>query len=82
MTAGMSSMRTMKASKRTPSARPRPIDLMITESEAMNPENTAIMMIAAAETTVRPARKPCATARRGDAPCAQASRIPVARNSW
>ncbi len=75
-------MRTTKASNSTPSARPRPIDLIMTESEAIKPPNTATMMMAAAVTTVLPARNPCATASRAGAPCTNASRIPVARNSW
>ena len=48
----------------------------------MNPPNTETMMSAAAVTTERPARKPCATASFADDPWTYASRIPEARKSW
>lgn len=81
MTAGISSMRTRKASTSTPNARPKPSDRIIAVLEKMKPPNTEIMMIAAAVTTVRPARTPCWTATRAEAPWAYASRMPETRNS-
>ena len=69
MRAGISSIRTTKASSSTPKARPNPIERMIVDSEKMNPPNTAIMISAAAMTTERPAWNPCATASRASAPC-------------
>ena len=81
MSAGMSSIRTTKASSSTPKASPKPIERMMVDSEKMNPPKTDTMMRAAATTTERPARKPCATASLAEAPCTYASRIPEARNS-
>ena len=54
---------------------------MIAVSEKMNPPKTEIMMIAAAVTTERPARKPSTTAVRAGAPWTYASRIPEVRKS-
>ena len=71
----------MKASTRTPNARANPIGRMIALSLKMKPPKTATMMIAAAATTERPARKPRTTAVRAGAPWAYASRMPEARNS-
>ena len=78
----MSSIRTTKASSSTPKASPNPIGLMVASWEKMKPAKTAIMMIAAAVTTARPARTPCCTATRAGAPWAWASRMPETRNSW
>ncbi len=55
---------------------------MVDELEKTNPEKTEIMMIAAAVTTTRPARRPSRTASRAGAPWTCASRIPDTRNSW
>lgn len=55
---------------------------MICESEKMKPPNTDTMMSAAATTTARPARNPRATARRADAPCTSASRMPDPTGLW
>ena len=74
-------MRTTNASRSTPNASPKPIGRMIALSEKMNPPKTETMMIAAAVTTDRPARKPCTTAVRAGAPWTYASRIPVVRKS-
>lgn len=48
----------------------------------MNPENTAIMMIAAAVTTRAPWRNPATTACCGSAPWTYSSRILVTRKTW
>lgn len=82
LTAGMSSIRTTKASTSTPKASPNPSGRMVDELEKTNPEKTEIMMIAAAVTTTRPARRPSRTASRAGAPWTCASRIPDTRNSW
>ena len=47
---------------------------MVASWEKMKPANTEIMMIAAAVTTDRPARRPCCTATRADAPWAGGTR--------
>lgn len=52
------------------------------ESAKTKPPKTATMINAAAVTTDRPAREPCATASRAGAPRTWASRMPLARNSW
>lgn len=82
MTAGTMVIRTTKASRRTAAARPRPMDLMIAVSLKMNPENTAIMMAAAAVTTRAPCRNPATTASFGSAPWTYSSRIRVTRKTW
>src|SRR6185437_14489527 len=58
ITAGTIVIRTTKASKRMPTARAKPIDLMIGSSGTMNPAKTLIMISAAAVTTRAPWRKP------------------------
>src|SRR5262249_41469745 len=57
-TAGMIVIRTTKASKRMPTARAKPIDLMIGSSGMMKPAKTEIMIRPAAVTTRAPWRKP------------------------
>ena len=68
MTAGISSSRTTKASNSTPTARPKPIGLIIEASLKMNAPNTEIMMIAAVTTTARPLRRPSCTDLRASCP--------------
>ena len=58
ITAGISVIRTMKASKRTATASAKPIDWMSAWSCRMNAAKTEIMMIAAAVTTRALKRKP------------------------
>ncbi len=82
MAAGMISILTTNASSSTPNASPNPMGLIVASCEKTKPANTEIMMIAAAVTTARPARRPCCTATRAGAPWAYASRIPETRNSW
>src|SRR5690606_9405122 len=52
--AGISTMRTTKASKSTPAASAKPKDLTVTSGSRMNEANTEIMMTAAAVTTRAP----------------------------
>ena len=68
MTAGISSIRTTNASSSTPPASAKPMGRIMDSSEKMKPANTEIMMIAAAVTTERPARKPWTTAWRAGCP--------------
>lgn len=74
-------MRTMNASKKTAMARPKPIILIIASLELMKPPKTAIMMIAAAATTLALCRKPVTMAWLGLSPWTYASRIRVTRNT-
>ena len=82
MTAGISSSRTTKASNSTPIASAKPITLIIDDSLKMKAPNTEIMMMAAVITTALPLRMPSWTAVRASLPCAYASRMPEATNSW
>ncbi len=72
----------MKASKKTATARAKPIDLMIGSSIRMNAANTEIMMTPAAATTRALLRNPSTTASWVDMPWTWASRIRVTRKTW
>lgn len=81
MSAGMMSIRTTNASRRTPTARAKPIGRIVALSENMNPPKTETITMAAAVTTDRAARTPRTTATRAGAPWTYASRIPDVRKS-
>jgi len=74
-------MRTMNASKKTAMASEKPIILIICSLEPMKPENTAIMITAAAVTTRAPCLKPVTMAWPGFSPWTYASRIRVTRKT-
>ena len=81
ISAGMSVMRTRKASTMIPKANAKPTDLMIGSSGTMKPEKTAVMIRAAAVTTRAPWRNPSRTAAFGLAPCLNSSRMRETRKT-
>lgn len=76
--AGTMVTRTMKVSKKTAMASPKPIILTMASLEPMKPTKTLIMMMAAV-TTRAPCRKPVTTASRGLSPWTWASHMRVTR---
>lgn len=69
ITAGTISIRTRKASARTPTARPKPIILIVTSSPRAKPAKTPNMITAAAVTTRALCENPSTTACRASVPC-------------
>ncbi len=80
--AGMITMRTTRASARTPTVRAMPMDPMIWSPLVANPTNTPDMMSAAATTTGAERRNPASTASFGLRPWACCSWIAETRNIW
>ena len=79
--AGTMVTRTMKVSKKTAMASPKPIILTMASLEPMKPAKTLIMMMAAAVTTRAPCRKPVTTASRGLSPWTWAWHMRVTRKT-
>lgn len=75
-------MRTMKASIRTATARPKPICLTSIRCRNMKLTNTDTITTAALVITPAELVMPSNTAARVGTPCCTASRIRLTRNTW
>ncbi|OUE29778.1 hypothetical protein BFL35_13535 [Clavibacter michiganensis] len=81
MAAGTSVMRTRKASKKMPTARPSAMVLITPAPSGTKAAKTKNMMSAAAVTTRAAPEKPVTMARLASPWCTKSSRIPETRNT-